>query len=170
MDGPMETRSSLKRLALVWGLVLSSTLLGGTPGWLLSYDKAQEFAKKTGRPVLINFTGSDWCGWCIKMKKDVLSKPEFIQYASSNLILLELDFPQKTPQTAEVKAANEALKQRFKITGFPTFILVDPNGKVLGRQVGYLHGGVSAFTDEITGWKGVATPAAAAAVPKEPTP
>lgn len=169
----MQSISSLKRLTLtlVGGLVLTAISLGGTPGWLLSYDKAQEFAKKSGRPVLVNFTGSDWCGWCIKMKKDVLSKPEFIQYASSNLILLELDFPQKTPQTAELKAANEALKQRFKITGFPTFILVDPNGKVLGRQVGYLQGGVEAFTDKITSWKGV-TPAAAvpAETAKAPTP
>ena len=126
--------------------------LAGTPGWLLSLEKAQEFAKKSGRPILINFTGSDWCGWCMKMKTETLSKPEFVRFASSNLILVELDFPRKAPQSEEVKAANEATKTRYGVRGFPCYVLVDPAGKELGRQSGYLQGGVPAFTQKLQGW------------------
>ncbi len=126
--------------------------LAATPGWLTSYDKAQEFAAKSGRPILLNFTGSDWCSWCMRMKSETLSKPEFIRFASSNLILVELDFPQTVPQPAAVKTANDATRKKFNVSGFPTFLLVNPKGEVLGRQVGYLKGGVGAFTNELQGW------------------
>jgi len=149
----------MKRLTLLLAL-LTTTCLAGTPGWLTSYDKAREFAQKSGRPILVNFTGSDWCGWCIKMKTETLSKPEFIKFASSNLILVELDFPSKVPQTPELKAANEAIKQTLKVNGFPTYVLVNSQGQEIGRQVGYLQGGVPAFTAQLNQWIAAAKPAA----------
>lgn len=153
----------MKRLPTLLSLWILSSLAawGASPGWLASYDKALEFSKKSGRPVLINFTGSDWCGWCKKMKAETLAKPEFIQFASSNLILVELDFPQGIPQTQEIKAANAAVKNNFKVGGFPTFVLVDSKGAELGRQRGYLAGGVPAFTAQLKNW--IATSRAEAA-------
>ncbi len=146
-------------LVFLW-ILSSLAAWAASPGWLVSYDKALEFSKKSGRPVLINFTGSDWCGWCKKMKAETLGKPEFIQFASSNLILVELDFPHSLPQTPEIKAANEAVKKNFKVGGFPTLVLVDSKGEELGRQRGYLAGGVLAFTAQIKNWIGAARAAA----------
>ncbi|MEN9678218.1 MAG: hypothetical protein RIS76_4114 [Verrucomicrobiota bacterium] len=149
----------MKRFFLLLA-VLTPTCLAATPGWLTSYDQALAFSAKTGRPILVNFTGSDWCGWCIKMKSETLSKPDFIKFASTNLILVELDFPNKIPQSPALKSANEKVKQTLKVNGFPTFVLVDSKGQEAGRQVGYLKGGVPAFTEQLTEWIATAKPKA----------
>ncbi|HRI14078.1 MAG TPA: thioredoxin family protein [Verrucomicrobiota bacterium] len=154
----------MKTLLLV--LVVSTvTAFGATPGWLTSYDQALTFAAKSGRPILLNFTGSDWCGWCKKFKAETLGQPDFVKFASSNLILVELDFPQNVPQSAALKASNEASKQKFNVTGFPTLILVSAKGEELGRQVGYEKGGVAAFTKRLNEWMGKPKPVAAISAP-----
>ncbi|MBL9172732.1 MAG: thioredoxin family protein, partial [Verrucomicrobiales bacterium] len=123
-----------------------------TPVWLSSYDQALKFARKSKHPVLLNFTGSDWCLWCRRMNKEALGTKEFIRFASTNLLLVEVDFPEKTPQPDAVKQSNAALQAQFGVTGFPTFILVSPDGKELGRHVGYLEGGAPAFTSRVRKW------------------
>ena len=121
--------------------------------WLTNYNKALEQAKAENKAVLMNFTGSDWCGWCIKMVKDTLSQKEFTDYAAKNLVLVEVDFPNKKEQSAEIKKQNAELQKQFDAKGFPTFVLVDKDGKALGKQVGYLAGGPSAFIAKLDGWK-----------------
>jgi len=121
--------------------------------WLTDLNKALDQAKKEKKVVLIDFTGSDWCGWCIKFKKEVLSTDEFAKYAEKNLVLVELDFPAKKPQPEELKKANEALKQKYDVKGFPTFILLNADGKEIGRQVGYTEGGPAPFIKKIEEWK-----------------
>ena len=113
--------------------------------WLTDLPQAQAQAKSEKKIVLLDFTGSDWCGWCIKFKKEVLDTPEFQKYAAKNVVLVELDYPSHKEQSADLKTANAALKSRFAIHGFPTLIVLDQSGKEIGRQVGYAEGGPSAF-------------------------
>ena len=113
--------------------------------WMTDYDKAVEQAKTQNKVILLDFTGSDWCGWCMKMKQETLDTPAFKSYARKNLVLVEVDFPHNKPQTDAVKKQNGQLGQKFKVNGYPCFVLLDKDGNELGRQGGYLKGGPSAF-------------------------
>jgi protein disulfide-isomerase len=117
--------------------------------WHTDYPGALKQAKAEGKLVLLDFTGSDWCGWCVKFERDVLITQKFADYAGRRLQLVRLDFPRNSPQSVELKRANEALSQQFKVDGFPTFVLVNSDGRELGRQVGYLEGGPDAFIAEL---------------------
>ena len=144
----MKTQLSLLLPAV---LFLSSAVSGfcGEGGWTTNYAKAVEQAKSQNKAILLDFTGSDWCGWCMKMKRETLDKPQFRQYAEKNLVLVEVDFPHTKPQSDTVKAQNQDLSQRFQITGYPSFVLLDKDGKELGRQGGYLEGGPQAFITKL---------------------
>jgi protein disulfide-isomerase len=121
--------------------------------WLTDLAKAQAQAKAENKLVLMDFTGSDWCGWCIKFKKDVLDTPAFQAYAAKNLVLVEVDFPSKKAQSEELKKANAAMKTQYKAEGFPTLVVLDKDGKEIGRQVGYAKGGPQAFIEKLEGFK-----------------
>ena len=123
------------------------------PEWLTDVPKAVAQAKAENKTVLLDFTGSDWCGWCIKFKNEAIEVPEFKDYAAKNLVLVELDFPVKKPQADDLKKANQALAAQYKIVGYPTFIVLNGNGKEIGRQVGYQPGGAKAFIAELDGFK-----------------
>lgn len=112
--------------------------------WLTDAPAAQAQAKKEGKLVMMDFTGSDWCGWCIKLHEEVFSKPEFAEYAKKNLVLVQVDFPHKKPQTEELKKANEALQEKYKIEGYPTIIVLKSDGSKAG-DLGYQPGGPKAF-------------------------
>ena len=118
------------------------------PGWLTSLDEAQKEAQAQKKLLLMDFTGSDWCGWCIMLDKEVFSKPEFKEYASKNLVLLELDFPRMKKMPPEVTAQNEKLAMKYGIQGFPTVVVFDSTGKPLGA-LGYQAGGPQAFIAEL---------------------
>jgi protein disulfide-isomerase len=117
--------------------------------WRNDYPGALQQAKAENKLVLLDFTGSDWCGWCIKFEHDVLSTSKFADYAGRKLQLVRLDFPRHSPQPDALKRANAALSEQFKVDGFPTFVLVNGDGRELGRQVGYLNGGPDAFISEL---------------------
>ncbi len=123
--------------------------------WLTDLPKAQAKAKEEKRMVLLDFTGSDWCGWCIKLHNEVFSKPEFAEYAKKNLVLVEVDFPRKKKLSAEQKKANDALQQKYKIDGYPTIIVLNGEGKKIGK-LGYMPGGPKAFIAELEKVKGKA--------------
>jgi protein disulfide-isomerase len=105
--------------------------------WQTDYKAALAQAKKEKKGLLLDFTGSDWCGYCIQLHKNVFSKPEFEKWAGKNFILVELDFPRKKPISPETKKQNEALSQKYKVEGFPTIIILDNNEKKLSESVGY---------------------------------
>lgn len=113
--------------------------------WLTKFEEAKALAAKENKFVLADFTGSDWCGWCIKLKEEVFSKPEFAKWAKDNVVLLELDFPRNTELPAELKEQNDKLAAEFKITGYPTIVLLDAAGVEIGR-LGYAAGGPAAWT------------------------
>jgi protein disulfide-isomerase len=117
-------------------------------GWLTSFDQAQKEAQAKNKLLLMDFTGSDWCGWCIMLDKEVFSKPEFKEYASKNLVLLELDFPRRKQMPPEISAQNERLMMKYGIQGFPTVVVFDSSGKPLGA-LGYQAGGPQAFIAQL---------------------
>jgi protein disulfide-isomerase len=96
----------------------------------------------------MDFTGSDWCGWCIMLDKEVFSKPEFKEYANKNLVLLELDFPRMKQMPPETVKQNEQLLMKYGIQGFPTVVVFDSSGKPLGA-LGYQQGGAEAFIAQL---------------------
>ena len=113
--------------------------------WETDFDKAKAKAEKEGKPMLVNFTGSDWCGWCIKLDKEVFSKKEFKDWAAKNVILVKLDFPRKSNQSKKEKARNQELSKKYGVRGFPTILFIDAKEKVLGKS-GYMRGGPAAWT------------------------
>jgi thioredoxin-related protein len=119
--------------------------------WHTDVDKAINLSVQSGKPLFFFFTGSDWCGWCIKLQKEVFFLPEFKKWATKNVILVELDFPRRTPISDDLKKQNRELANMFGVRGYPTVWLVTPtiaDGKVnfnkLGSQ-GYVRGGPSAW-------------------------
>ena len=94
--------------------------------WSTDYAASLEKAKSENKPLLIYFTGSDWCPFCIYMDRDVLSKPEFIDYANKNYVMVLCDFPRKIKLTETQSQANEKLAATFSIRGFPTMVILDP--------------------------------------------
>lgn len=88
--------------------------------WLVNIDEAYALSTKTGKPILANFTGSDWCGWCKRLKASVFEKPEFKKWAEENVVLLELDFPSRKYIPENIKAQNASLQKAFTIRGYPT--------------------------------------------------
>jgi protein disulfide-isomerase len=120
--------------------------------WTTDLPKAQAQAKSDKKTVLLEFTGSDWCPWCIKFDKEALDTDKFAAYAKGHLELVLLDFPNKAPQSDALKAANAALQKEYKVNGFPTFVLLNADGKEIGRQVGYAPGGPEAFVAKLEGF------------------
>ena len=109
-------------------------------GWLTSYADAAKLAKETNKPILVDFTGSDWCVWCNRLKAEVFDKQEFKDWAAKNVVLLELDFPRNNQQDAETKKVNQDLLKKYDIKGFPTILLLKADGTSIG-QTGYIKGG-----------------------------
>ncbi len=116
--------------------------------WEHNLEKAMDVAKKSGKPIFVDFTGSDWCGWCIKLDKEVFKKSEFIEYAAHNLVLVEIDFPRKTKQAPELKEYNEKLMKKYAVRGFPTILLLNAEGKEIGKT-GYVEGGPSNYVKHL---------------------
>ena len=141
--------NNMKNILLICTLFFSSLNLYSqdNDGWLINFEEAAKLSIKSGKPILANFTGSDWCGWCIRLKKEVFVTPTFKKWAEENVILLELDYPRRQQQTDEIKKQNRELQQFFQVRGYPTlhiFNVVITDGKTqitsLGKM-GYLAGG-----------------------------
>lgn len=143
----MKTFLSLRLLGLFVGLSLAAAAHADT-SWTSDFKQAQQQAKSGNRLLLMDFTGSDWCGWCIKLNKEVFSQPEFKDYATKNLVLMEVDFPRGKVIPTEVKAQNELLAGKFGIQGFPTIVVLNADGKMVG-QLGYTEGGPKAFIAQL---------------------
>lgn len=106
--------------------------------WSENYVEAQAKAESEGKPMLLLFTGSDWCGFCIKLEKGVLGTEEFATYTDENYVLVLADFPRRKEQSEELVQRNEELAAEFGIQGFPTVLIVSPDGEtVLERKTGY---------------------------------
>ena len=122
--------------------------------WHTDMSKAADISIKENKPMFLFFTGSDWCGWCIRLQKEVFKTPEFIKWAKENVVLVELDFPRKNNQSEEVKMQNAQLQQQLQVRGYPTVWFVSAaktaeakvNLNALGSS-GYVAGGPKVWID-----------------------
>jgi len=138
----------MKKIVLTLLLVLGSMAIEAQElTWHTDVNKASEIAIKTKKPLLFFFTGSDWCGWCIRLQKEVFTKPEFATWAKENVVLVDLDFPRRKQLSPELTKQNNELQQMFGVRGYPTVWMVTPtmvdkkvNFEKLG-STGYVAGG-----------------------------
>lgn len=130
-------------------LLVSSAFAKKEAPWITDMEQAKKIAEAEGKSIFMFFTGSDWCGWCIKLDEEVLSHDEFLTYAKDKLVLVELDFPQdESLVTAEQKAHNEKWKDVFQPRGFPTVYLTDASAHAYA-QTGYQAGGPQAYIEHL---------------------
>ncbi|MGB6221650.1 thioredoxin family protein [Haloferula sp.] len=130
----------LMTVALATTLSLGSAFAGGE-GWTHDYEAAKKQAAAENKDLLIDFTGSDWCGWCIKLNEEVFSHEEFKEGVKDEFILVELDFPKDSSKLSEeTQKQNRELQQKYAVQGFPTILLTDSDGKPYART-GYQPGG-----------------------------
>ncbi len=102
-------------------------------GWLTDYEQARKQAKAEGKDLLLDFTGSDWCVWCIRLRKEVFENPSFQRKAPQAFVLLEVDFPRAKPQSDALREQNRKLRQAFAVEGYPTIYLADADGRPYAR-------------------------------------
>ncbi|WP_298535974.1 thioredoxin family protein [uncultured Algibacter sp.] len=121
--------------------------------WHTDIEKALDVAKKENKNMLLFFTGSDWCGWCIRLQKEVFKTSDFETWSDS-VVLVELDFPRKTPQDDKIRGQNQQLQSLFKVRGYPTVFFVSPETMADGRtnlkslgKTGYVRGGAKKWLD-----------------------
>ena len=124
-------------LICLFGLCLPIALQAADAKWFYDLPQGQAIARKEKKLVLVNFTGSDWCGWCKKLKQELFATPEFNAYATTNLILVEIDFPRYKPISPETIITNAKLQEQYKAEGFPTLLMLDPAGREIWRVGGY---------------------------------
>lgn len=134
-------------LALIACAALAATSLAAT-GWEDNFEKALERAAKENKHVLVDFSGSDWCGWCIKLDEEVFSKQAFKDYAKENLVLVLLDFPRRKELPKKTREQNEALLKKYGVRGFPTVLILNPKGEEVART-GYKPGGAEAYVEHL---------------------
>jgi len=151
----------LKRLtltAILTTLCIASTQsFAAGEGWTEDYAAAKTQAAEQNKDLLLDFTGSDWCGWCIKLVEEVFSKDEFKTYADDHFVLVELDFPRdKSKISDETQAQNTKLQQQFGVRGFPTIILTDEEGRPYAKT-GYQRGGPEAYVAHLEKLKSIRT-------------
>ncbi|MFV1974219.1 MAG: thioredoxin family protein [Candidatus Scalindua sp.] len=108
--------------------------------WETDFKKASSAAKASGKYILLDFSGSDWCGWCIRLEKEVFSQDAFKDFAEKNLVCVLVDFPRAKEQTEELKQQNLDLERKYDIKGYPTIIILSSDGKPVAKT-GYLQGG-----------------------------
>lgn len=148
----------MKKIIVTLLLVLGSMSIQAQElTWHRDMKKAIEISKKENKPLFLFFTGSDWCGWCIRLQKEVFKTPEFTDWAKKNVVLVELDFPRKSTQPDAEKIQNQELQQVFQVRGYPSVYFVkagEIDGKTNFEQLGttgYVAGGPTA-------WLNVANP------------
>lgn len=114
--------------------------------WLTSYDEALSQSKSNSKPILLFFTGSDWCGWCHKLEKEVLNTSEFSDLAGQEFIFVTLDFPLYKATDSKASEQNKKLQKKYDVKGFPTIVLIDKNEQSIG-STGYRPGGAKAYAE-----------------------
>ncbi len=129
-------------------LLAGASLEAAQDGYTTSYDDAMKEAKRTGKPVLAYFTGSDWCGWCKKLDQEVLDTRAFNEWASEYVVMLVLDYPKYHQQDPDVKAQNSRLMGKYAIKGYPTVLALSVKGEVMASQ-GYQEGGAAKWIGDL---------------------
>ncbi len=139
----------MKRWLAVLAAISVSAGVFASDGWETNFEKAKTKAKEEGKHMLVDFSGSDWCGWCIKLDREVFSQSAFKDYAAENLVLVLADFPRdKSKQSADLQKQNEKLMNQFGVGGFPTVFILDSDGGIVAKT-GYQAGGAEAYVEHV---------------------
>lgn len=129
---------------LVTSILITITLLccsrAEAIDWETDFEKASSAARNSGKYILLDFSGSDWCGWCIRLEREVFSQDAFKDFAKESLVCVLVDFPSQKEQSRELKQQNRNLATKYGIKGYPTIIILSPDGESVGKTE-YLHGG-----------------------------
>jgi thioredoxin-related protein len=137
-------------LAFLILLITFAAQAAPPPGWTSDYAKAVEKAKAEHKDLLLDFTGSDWCGFCMAVDKEVFKTPQFHTWAKKYVVLVTVDFPHNTPLSDKVKTQNDGLQDKYQTRGFPSILILDPDGKEVARKVGYKPGsGPATYLQEL---------------------
>ena len=137
-------------VALVFALGYQTTARAERPAtkgakigeWTMDFEAAKKLAKEKNLPILMNFTGSDWCGWCKLMDKNVFATEEWKTYATQNIVTVFIDFPKdKTLVPEKFVERNKELSKKFSVRGYPSYILLASDGE---KQIGQLGASRSA--------------------------
>lgn len=144
----MKVNRAVLALVPLLAILISGACIAEESAWLTDFEQAKKEAAKRDVPILVNFSGSDWCGWCIKLDKEVFSKKEFLAYAKEDLVLFVADFPSRKKLPEATAKQNKALQKKYRIQGFPTVLILDAEGKVTGRT-GYRKGGPAAYVKHL---------------------
>ena len=123
-------------------------------GWITSMEEAYQLSKKTNKPILANFTGSDWCGWCKRLTANVFTHKEFKDWAAKNVILLELDYPRAKQLPEEVRGQNASLQQAFQVSGFPTIWVFRLRKDEASNQYNIIPLGKTGYADSVEKFTG----------------
>jgi len=116
-------------------------------GWTDDYDAALKRAAAEKKLIVADFSGSDWCGWCMRLDKEVFDTETFRKDATNRYVLLMIDTPQdKSMLSEKAKTQNPALLKKYAIRGFPTVLMLDKDGKVV-HQTGYQRGGPASYLE-----------------------
>ncbi len=116
--------------------------------WMTDFEQARTLAGQTGKDLLVNFSGSDWCHWCERLKAEVTGDAKFIETVQEKFVLVEIDFPDKIKLPEKVQKQNEELAAHYGVEGFPTVLLVDEAGRAYA-QTGYCEGGVQSYIEHL---------------------
>lgn len=136
------------KISMALMLLAAASLFAQTSTWGEDYKAALKEAKEEGKYLLMNFGGSDWCIWCKRLDGEVFSQDAFKTWAKDNLVLLLVDSPRSKKMDDATVQQNNALKQKFAIRGFPTIILLNPEGEVAART-GYQFGGAEKYVGHL---------------------
>ena len=139
---------SFKAAIVFVSLLVSICVSAGELKWMDNFEKAKAVADKDEKYILADFSGSDWCGWCIKLDKEVFNTPEFKKYADENLVLFMADFPKSKEQPISTKDQNVRLMDEYQVLGFPTVLLLTSNGDVI-FTTGYQEGGPKPYIESL---------------------
>lgn len=142
-------RCFIALILLATGIGLAAQLDSEEIAWLIDNDEAQDLARMEERPVFMLFVGSDWCVWSGRMEDEILSTQQFAEYALKNLVLLKVDFPKSIELPEARMKKSRKLQKKYKISGYPTVVVTDPDGNVLGKLV-YMNGGPEPFLGALT--------------------
>ncbi len=145
----MNMKPIVRTCAALVALYCSGIAFAGGEGWSSDFAAAKKEAAESKKDLLIDFTGSDWCGWCIKLNKEVFSQEPFKAGVKDKFVLVELDYPQdKSKLSAETLKQNEELAKKYPVQGFPTILLTDSDGKPFATT-GYQKGGPEAYVKHL---------------------
>jgi len=141
----------MKRLVFaLFAMILTSypAVSAQDKAWETDFTLASAKAEKGNKYILLNFSGSDWCVWCNKLDSEVFNKPEFKEYARNNLVCVILDFPVTKPQSMDLKKQNAALAGKYKVSGYPTVVILNSKGDMI-NSTGYLAGGPKKYVEHL---------------------